>query len=283
MSTRNFFLKSNLNIMKLKYIFLILAILVISGESYASDFFGNLKAEVDTFNFKRINKQADKKFEGLAFVKAVEKYEKLVSKGFKPDSVRRNLGIAYLKLFQSVKAEEWLNTLIVNNEANSQDIYYYAQVLKYNQKYAEADKWIKEYKTLQGDDSRATLQYEAEPKIQEILKQEKYKIEPAYFNTEYSEFGAVVLDSQIVFTSGRKDQAIIKYEYSWNQDPYLDIFQVPEEKPLLYKEASLMTKGINSRFHDGPICYSADGQEVFVTRNNFHLGLPKYSKEKKLF
>ena len=267
--------------MKVKYVLLLAVSLLMSGGVYGTGFFGNLKAEVDTFNFKRINKQADKKFEGLAYIKAVDKYEKLISKGFSPDSVRRNLGISYLKLYQPVKAEELLNSLIVNNEATTSDMYFYAQALKYNKKYAEADKWIKEYKALKEDDSRGALQYEAEPVIKDILKKEKYKVEAAHFNSKYSDFGAVVLDSHVVFTSGRNDQAIIKYEYAWKGDPYLDIYKTGIRKPTVFKEANLLSKGINSRYHDGPICYSADGQEVFVTRNNFNLGLPKYSEEKE--
>jgi outer membrane protein OmpA-like peptidoglycan-associated protein len=263
------------------FIYIVLFSLTMPREMLADNFLGNLKAEIDTLLITVQNKQADKKFENLAYVRAIGKYEKLMDKGFSPDSVRRNLAIAYFKLNQTKKSEELFNTLIINDEADAKDLYYYAQSLKYNQKYNEADEWIAKYKVLKESDSRGKLQYKAAPAIKDIIQKEKYGIEPVYFNSELSDFGAVVFEEQIVFTSSRKEQAVIKYEYSWNEEPYLDIFSTPINKPEIFKGPQLLTKGINSRYHDGPVCYSNDGQEVFVTRNNFELGLPKYSQDKE--
>ncbi len=262
-------------------IYMVLFSLIMPRKMQADNFPGNLKAEIDTLLITRQNKQADKKFENLAYVKAIGKYEKLISKGFSPDSVRRNLAIAYFKLNQTKKSEELFNKLIISNEAKAKDLYYYAQSLKYNQKYDEADVWIEKYKELKENDSRGKLQYGAAPVIKDIIQNEKYGIEPVYFNSEFSDFGAVVFENQLVFTSSRKEQAVIKYEYSWNEEPYLDIFSAPINKPGIFKGPELLSKGINSRYHDGPVCYSSDGQEVFVTRNNFELGLPKYGRDKE--
>ena len=264
-----------------KWITVIIINIVLQGNIFASGVFGKMKANMDTLIITIQHKQADKKYEGLAYTKAINKYEKLVAKGYSPDSLRRNLAVSYFKIQNIKRAEELFNELIVNNEANTTDIYYYAQSLKYNQKYNEADSWIEKYKELKSEDSRGTLQAKSANTVQELMKAKKYKIEPVYFNSKYSEFGAVVLDSQIVFTSGRRDQSVIQYEYSWKGDPYLDIFSAPVEEPVISKDVKLLTKGINSRFHDGPVCYSADGQEVFVTRSNFQHGLPKYSKNKE--
>ncbi len=264
-----------------RYLLAVTFFLGLAGNLCASEFFANLKAEYDTLTYKITVKQADKKYEGLFYVKAINKYKKVVNKGFTSDSVLRNLGISYLKVNQTDKAEDILKMLINSNEAIPSDYYFYAQALKYNQKYEEADKWVGKYKSLCSNDSRGELQYKAEPVIKDLLSLEKYAIKPVSFNSEYSDFGAVVLDSFLVFTSGRKDQGIIQYDYSWKEDPYLDIFSVKEENHGLLSKTELLSKGINSRFHDGPICYSTDGEEVFVTRNVFHYGVPKYSEEKE--
>jgi outer membrane protein OmpA-like peptidoglycan-associated protein len=266
--------------MKIRHI-IIVAVLITAPLKSSANFFGNLKAELDTMMITLTHKQADKKFEGLAYAKAIEKYEKLVEKGFAPDSLRRNLALSYLKVNRTKESEVLYSELVANSEAGIMDVYYYAQALKYNQKYDEADKWIEEYRRLKQEDTRGELQYEAAPVIKEIYSKEKYTIEPVYFNSEFSEFGAIVEGDQVVFTSGRNNQAIIQYEYSWKGSPYLDVFHTPVEKPALYKEPTIMSKGINSRFHDGPICYSPDGSEVFITRNNFHYGMPKYSEDKE--
>jgi outer membrane protein OmpA-like peptidoglycan-associated protein len=260
---------------------IIIAAFALSSVSVSANFFGSLKAELDTFMISMLHKQADKKFEGLAYAKAITKYEKLVEKGFTPDSLQRNLAHSYLKVHRIRESEVLYAQLISNNKAEVMDIYHYAQVLKYNQKYDEADKWIEKYRRLREEDSRGDLQHEAAPVVKKIYSKEKYTVEPVYFNSEYSEFGAIVEGDQVLFTSGRNDQAIIQYEYSWKGRPYLDVFQTPVEKPALYKEPELLSKGINSRFHDGPICYNINKTEVFVTRNNFYYGMPKYSEKKE--
>lgn len=267
--------------MKIHKIILIPVVTLLSINVSASNFFSNMRAEMDTLVIKIQHKQADKKFEGLAYAKAIAKYEKLVEKGWTPDSLRRNLALSHLKVHNTKKSEELYAELVSENEADVLDFYHYSQALKNNKKYDEADKWLAKYKELKNEDSRGVLQYEAAPIIKEIYTEEKYKIESAYFNTEYSEFGAIVEGDQVVFTSGRNDQAIIQYEYSWKGKPYLDVFHTNINKPALYKKPTLMSKGINSRFHDGPICYSQDGNEVFITRNNFTLGMPKYSEKKE--
>ncbi len=267
--------------MNFREILALITILAFSKNVCASNVFSKMKAGLDTIVITVQHKQADKKYEGLAYAKAIDKYEKLVARGFSPDSLRRNLAVSYYKINNTKRAEELFNELIIKNEANTLDIYYYAQSLKYNQKYDEADAWIEKYRELSTGDSRGTLQAKSASVVKKLMKAQKCKIEPVYFSSKYSEFGAVVLDSQVIFTSGRRDQSIIQYEYSWKGDPYLDIFSTPITKPMIYKDAELLTKGINSRFHDGPICYSADGQEVFVTRSNFRYGLPKYSKDKE--
>jgi outer membrane protein OmpA-like peptidoglycan-associated protein len=262
-------------------ILLISLLIVVKPITIQANFFDNIKAELDTIVIKTIHKQADKKFYSLSYAKAINKYEKIIEKGFSPDSLRRNLAISYFKVNDTKKAEPLFAELVTNNEASETDIYFYAQSLKYNQKYDEADKWIEKYRELRNEDSRGKLQQGSEPVIREILSKVKYKIEPVYFNSEYSDFGAVVVNDKIIFTSGRNDQAIIQYEYSWKGKPYLDLYETPVEKPTIYTNANILTKGINSRFHDGPAFYSSDKQEIFLTRNSFHYGLPKYSEKKE--
>lgn len=267
--------------MRIQYIFTILSIMLLPTGMFANNFFGKIKAEVDTMVISMQHKQADKKFEGLAYAKAIEKYEKIVEKGFRPDSLRRNLAYSYLKVNDTKAAEELYAEIVTNNEALVVDYYNYAQALKYNKQYDEADKYIAKYKELKNEDTRGDLQHQAAPVISNIYSQERYTITPVYFNSEYSDFGAVVFNDKIIFTSGRNDQSIIQYEYSWKGQPYLDLYSVAIKEPALYKEADILTKGINSRFHDGPAIYTSNNDEIFLTRNKFYYGMPKYSEKKE--
>lgn len=266
---------------KFRYILLLFTMVCISNPNSSANFFGKTKANIDTFMISINHKQADKKFEGLAYAKAIDKYEKIVAKGFAPDSLRRNLAYSYYMVKETQQAEEIYQDLVRGENTESADIYNYAQVLKYNNKYDQADEWIEKYRELNNVDTRGQLQFEAAPVIEDIYSEERYRIEPAYFNSEYSDFGAVVVGEEIIFTSGRNDQAMIQYEYSWKGQPYLDLYAVSIEKPAIYKSANMLSKGINSRYHDGPACYNSEGKEVFLTRNTFNLGMPTYSEEKE--
>lgn len=263
------------NLQYLIIVFLSFASLtVVNGNSFEKN------EEGSTSIFTTIlHKQADKKFDGLAYAEAIEKYEKLISKGFSPASVLRNLAVSYFKINNPQKAEETFRQLIDNNEATPEDIYYYAQSLKYNEKYAEADKWILRYTELNKNDSRGKKQLESARFARELRRSEDYVLTPVYFNTKYPDFGAVELDSQIIFTSGRPDRTVVQLIYPWKGDPYLDIFSAPKEEDSSKKNIRLLSKGINSRYHDGPICYSPDGKEVYVTRNNFQNGMPKIGED----
>jgi tetratricopeptide (TPR) repeat protein len=264
---------------KAKYILILIISLAFLQGTMSQSFFQKVKYGIDTIIINQIHKNADKRFEGLSYIKAIDKYNKVIERGFSPDSLRRNLAISYFKIAETNKSEELFAGLLAANE--TMDIYYYAQSLKYNKKYDEADKWIEKYKTLKEKDSRGKLQFHAAPVIKDIYSKEKYIIEPVWFNSKYSDFGAVVSGDEIVFASGRNDQAIIKYEYPWKGAPYLDVYKTSIDKPTIYKEPQILSKGINSRFHDGPICFAPDTGEVFITRNNFNLGLPKYSNKKE--
>jgi len=264
---------------RIKYIIVLLILNVLSSNIYALNILKDIRKNIDsrltTYNHTR----ADKYFEGLSYIKAIEKYGKVLERNFSPDSLLRKLAISYFKIGDTRNAEIIFKKLVTKSESESLDIYYYAQSLKYNEKYDEADIWIKKYRSIKNDDSRGELQYQAAPLIKDIYSVEKYKIDTVRFNSKYSDFGAVVYNNKIFFASGRNDKAIIQYNYSWKGDPFLDVYQTYVEDTLA--KPKIITKGLNSRFHDGPIFFSDKSEEVYITRNDFKSGLPRYSGKKE--
>lgn len=116
-------------------------------------------------------------------------------------------------------------------------------------------------------------------KLKKLKLKDICKIEPVYFNSEYSDFGAVVIDENIVYTSAREDGSGKKPKETWKGDPYLDIYEVPIIEPKIYVEPKLLTEGLNSRYHDGPAFYTSDKKQIFITRNTLTLGIPKFSEK----
>ncbi len=212
----------------------------------------------------RVN-QANKSFDNLAYIKAINKYEKLNEASQLSDSIKGQLGIAYLKVSETVKSENTIASVSMDRLSNDQ-LFMYAQSLKYNGKYAEADRIIAIYKERNPEDGRASELLNSLPKIEKILAEERYLIDEVDFNSEQSDFGPVVYDGDIYFVSARDLDYIIKREYAWKEAPYLNVLKT-SEKEGLFSNPKLFSTEMRSMFHDGPIFFSKDGNEVFITRN----------------
>ncbi|MCG8697486.1 MAG: hypothetical protein MI922_05490 [Bacteroidales bacterium] len=264
----------------------ILAALIITSaffglENLSGQFAGNFRDEVELKLIKHQYSQAEKHYKKEEYTEAIYYYQKLRDKSISPDSLRRNLAYSYYHVNNMNSAEATFRSLVKNDEATGTDIYYYAQTLRANKKYKEADKWMKKYRSIKGDDRRADLQAGKLDDIKELYKTKKYSVSPVYFNSPYSDFGAFVHEGEILFTSGRDEGDIIKYQEVRKGDPYLDVYSTSVERPVDYKSPKVLSKGLNSRFHDGPMCYSSNGQEVYLTRNGFNRGMPAYSENKQ--
>nr|WP_319400950.1 OmpA family protein [uncultured Carboxylicivirga sp.] len=243
------------------YIILLICLTVhIDAQSYKN----KLDSLVATYRVGRANNS----FDNLAYAKAIKKYEKLNEANYLSDSIKGQLGIAYLKVSESVKSENTFASINTDQLSNDQ-LFMYAQSLKYNGKYAEADRMIALYNKRNPEDGRAIELLNSLPKVEKILAEERYLIEEVNFNSEESDFGPFVYDGDIYFVSARDLDYIIKREYAWKETPYLNILKVSEKQGLL-SSPKLFSSEMRSMYHDGPICFSNDGNELFITRNINH-------------
>ncbi len=219
--------------------------------------------------------QAQKAFDNLAYAKSVRKFEPLYEKGYLPDSVKGTLGRAYLNVSKTEEAE---NVFASINNLWGDDLFFYAQALKYNGKYAEADRMMARYLESNKEDSRAVKQNNALPKIEKILSEERYEIKEVDFNSEQSDFGAFIINNDLVFASAREIDYIIRRKYAWKETPYLNLFKV-KLKDDGYSKVDIYSTDLKSIYHDGPIHYNADANELFLTRNNVNGILPKHEED----
>ncbi len=238
---------------------------------------GQIIAKVDTALIKMKERKADLLFSKSAYAKAIEIYEELATEGFEPDSLRRNLGIAYYKISDTQRAEATLKPLAEGANATAADYYFYSAALKFNGRYDEADRWLDKYLSIDSTNQIARNQKDAAPFIHKLLEKERYKIAPVPFNSTYSDFGAVPYENEIIFTSARPDESIIKREDAWKDAPYFTLFSINKEMSSDVK-AKHFTRKLNTIYHDGPICFNADQTEIFVTRNNYRYHLPRKDK-----
>jgi outer membrane protein OmpA-like peptidoglycan-associated protein/tetratricopeptide (TPR) repeat protein len=220
-------------------------------------------------------KLADKFFDNYAYVKASELYEEAVKKGDSSEHVLTRLGDCYYNNSDSKKAELWYSKAVNKyDKISSEYIFKYIQTLKSVGNYMEANKWMKKFVAIQNDDSR-TKDYDANniDRFNDILSTDsKFIVEVVNlpFNSNQSDFGSYVHDGQLFFSSSRgSDETKI---YSWNKEPFLDLYQVSVEdkdgKLELGNPDYIKASKINSDYHEASITISNDGKSMYFTRDN---------------
>ena len=96
---------------------------------------------------------------------------------------------------------------------------------------------------------------------------EKNTISKVNFNTKYNDFGAIVFNDQIIFASSRHIAAAVKRVYAWDNQPLLDLYQVPSEGGTVDNVVQL-GGSVNSIHHEGPATYSPVRNKIYFSRNN---------------
>lgn len=209
---------------------------------------------------------ADYNYDKMAYMDAIQKYEKIVKKGVANQKTYRKLGVAYFKTRQSVKAEDCFKKVVSYRSYEASDAYLLAQILRYNKKYKESDTWINRFAQKAPNDTRGKRQADAYDKVQQMTAYPKYSVNEVDFNSSLSEFGPARNGDKLYFASERRVDEIINYEYAWKDAPYHDIFEVDMSGNV--SRPTMLEGKVNSKFHDGPACFSADGEEIYFTRNN---------------
>ena len=218
---------------------------------------------------------ADKLFNRLEFVDAIEAYNKLVENGKANVYVYKQLGDANYKIFATEEAEKWYAKALETSQ-DSETIYNYSQMLKANGKYDQSSKWMQKFADMNPKDDRAKAFKNNPDFIPGILEGEKkYELKTLGFNVEGSDFGGTVNNEILYFTSARNNA---RRNYGWNEEPYLDVYQVSLTLNDEDQEADLVEGNINTKHHEGTVAFSPDGNTMYFSRESYFEG--EYEKDK---
>jgi hypothetical protein len=94
--------------------------------------------------------------------------------------------------------------------------------------------------------------------------QSMYSIKPAEFNTESSDYSASYFQTDIVYVSDKKSGFSLRHKYPETGRRFCNLYTNSE----INKIQSLVEK-INTKYHEGQISVSEDGNTVFFTRNAY--------------
>ena len=213
-------------------------------------------------------KKADLQFSNLQYKSAINTYERVAKKDA---NVWRKLAAAYKFTGNASKALKCLQEIEKKGALQSEDILLYAEVLKMNANYAEANAKMNEYALSQQSDSRSSAYLKNKTYHEKLLTdQGQFAIKGLNINSSESDFGTSFMGNQVVFASSRMGLGFVQYEYNWNSRRFLDLYSFTLNKNKATKVKALRANGnINGKYHEGPATFSADGNYMVFTRDNY--------------
>lgn len=209
--------------------------------------------------------KADRLLASYQYVSAIKEYEGLVENKKADAYVYRQLADGYYHIFNIEKAVYYY-AKAVESKQDAEVYFNYAQALKLQGKYAEADTQMDKFAVLKPSDQRAK-DHKANPNyvtsLQANMKLFDINEAGGLNNEESSDFGAI-LDNEgnVYFASNRKGRK----DKRGTGEPYLDIY-----KSVYGTDGSLTVpvavNELNTRFHDGPAAINAAGTVMYFSRD----------------
>ncbi|OFX68673.1 MAG: hypothetical protein A2X12_05615 [Bacteroidetes bacterium GWE2_29_8] len=219
---------------------------------------------------------ADKAFDLNKYTDAKTLYEKALSKS--KDNERTSkatfmIGNCYMKMADTKMAEEWFKK-VVDTYPEPYVLLYYADMLKANDKYADAMVYYEKYKEKAPSDTKA------EDGIESCKLSQKWKDNPMPFiitnvkglNSADGDFSLIFEDDKnyrnIVFTSTRPS-AVGDKKDAWTGQSFSDIYSAKKDMKGKWSTPSPLGMQINSAANEGAACFNSDMTEIIFTRCGF--------------
>jgi len=219
--------------------------------------------------------KADKLFNQYEYVDAADEYLKLVDKGKADGYVYKQLSDTYYNMFNTAEAAKWY-AKATETPQDAETYFRYAQMLKANGKYEEANKQMKKFAALVPNDQRAKTFNENPNYIPKLLDKEKlFDVKSSDVSSDKSDFGAVLQDNTLYFTSARNGA---RKNYGWNEEPFLDIYQADYNADGTITNARTVSE-LNTPRHDGPVTITGDGNTIYFSGDSFRE--KSFEKDKK--
>lgn len=222
--------------------------------------------------------KANTEFEDYNYNLAIQLYLEILDKADISEA-KIKLAESYRKVNNMGEAEFWYGQVVHLPEAKPIYYLYYGKSLQANGKCQLAKPWFEKYSEEEPDDLRGQLLANTcdREELEKMLKSRKdfYDIKKLPFNTAFDDFSPTFYKGDLVFASERDNTGPSKNIHEWTGYPFLDLFVTSvdttdaealefkyDEKPEKYSNR------LNTKYHDGPICFNKDESKVFFTRNN---------------
>jgi len=210
---------------------------------------------------------ADRHFNRLEYVEAADEYLKLSDKN--DPYVYRQLAESYYNVFNSKEAVKWYEKATAQGTTNDAETYYrYAQMLKAEGRYEEANKQMQKFASMAPGDQRAVA-FKKDPDYLPKLRNQAKLFDEKLLDIndkKYGDFGPVLTDEGTLYFTSSRNTA--RRTYRGNEEPFLDIYMATYNADGTLSEPTPVSE-VNSKWHDGPVSLTADGNTMYFASESF--------------
>lgn len=231
------------------------------GFSLTANGQGNSEAHIRT---------GDKHYEQMSYALARVEYQKAADRGAINEHVTKRLAETSMLLGDTKKAEHWYSIVVKFMNREDRDLFNYAEALKSNEKYEEAEEWMDKYYAIARKDKKRSNISDHAYKLK--LDKDRYRIQNLDMNTEGSEFGPTYIGEDVMFCSNRGKNVGIKRIAAYDGSSFMGLYLADIGSSDKLVNVRLLPGKVNSKYHDGPASVSTDGSRMYFTRNNFFKG-----------
>jgi outer membrane protein OmpA-like peptidoglycan-associated protein/tetratricopeptide (TPR) repeat protein len=206
---------------------------------------------------------ADQLYAKYSFGKAIPLYEKVLGKHYQHETAVK-LADCYRRNNQYKEAEKWYEKITSDSSASIQDHLLYAKVLITLDKKDKAALHLKKYLDKKPDDKEVADQLEALKNNEFGKSKTSWMVKRLTINSVNGDMCAVPYMDGIVFASSREEGKTKNQD--WTSKPYLSLW-FSKGKENNFGTPVMLELADKSKFNDGPVSFSTDGNEMYITRN----------------
>lgn len=207
--------------------------------------------------------RGDAYFESMAYTKALKEYQRALEKNPRDKEVQLKIAQCYEKLNNPEEVAYYSSQSVSHSSADANDVYEYAEALSSTENYDKADRIYARYAQMNASDSRTERKREGLDEVESLYEDSLgYKVKPASFNTDVTEFAPAFIGGDLMFVSNRGKAKFLQKVDMRDETFFLDLYK-------LNGSEATKVEGLNDHLHEGPMSELEDGK-VIITTNYPH-------------
>ncbi|MBB6613106.1 OmpA family protein [Pontibacter sp. Tf4] len=217
-------------------------------------------------------KKANRLFSESSYALALDHYKAAIAKREPDAQTTQRIADAYRLTRQTGQAEAWYAKAVQLPGSDPMNLYYYAEALRSNGKFAEAKEQYMKWAEAQPEHAeQAQKKMAAVDEAQKLMQQPTAEVQQlTTINAgSFSDFSPVPFGKGILFTSDRGVASDKKADvYGWTGRPYLQLFSAEPDAQGNWGAPVALQDVLHSKYHNATASAAENGQQLYFTRTH---------------